>query len=242
MNSLSNPLMQREGLPKFDQVTPDDFIPAVKAVFAKTEEVLKEVEEKSEPTWDSLLRPFEETDLDWEYTWSVMSHLISVKNSEALRKAYEQLMPECVRVSLKMSQSKPRYNRLVALRDSAGFKKLNDAKKRIIQSQIKSAEKSGIALDGEKKERFNAIVKRMSEISNKFSNNILDSTKAFGLVVTDKADTEGWPDTLRHLSAVSYAKKNNTRPNPQNGPWLITLDSPSYLPFMQHCRNRELRS
>lgn len=241
MNSLSNPLMQREGLPKFDQVTPDDFIPAVKAVFAKTEEVLKEVEEKSEPTWDSLLRPFEETDLDWEYTWSVMSHLISVKNSEALRKAYEQLMPECVRVSLKMSQSKPRYNRLVALRDSAGFKKLNDAKKRIIQSQIKSAEKSGIALDGEKKERFNAIVKRMSEISNKFSNNILDSTKAFGLVVTDKADTEGWPDTLRHLSAVSYAKKNNTRPNPQNGPWLITLDSPSYLPFMQHCRNRELR-
>lgn len=241
MNSLSNPLMQREGLPKFDQVTPDDFIPAVKAVFAKTEEVLKEVEEKSEPTWDSLLRPFEETDLDWEYTWSVMSHLISVKNSEALRKAYEQLMPECVRVSLKMSQSKPRYNRLVALRDSVGFKKLNDAKKRIIQSQIKSAEKSGIALDGEKKERFNAIVKRMSEISNKFSNNILDSTKAFGLVVTDKADTEGWPDTLRHLSAVSYAKKNSTRPNPQNGPWLITLDSPSYLPFMQHCRNRELR-
>ncbi len=241
MNSLSNPLMQREGLPKFDQVTPDDFIPAVKAVFAKTEEVLKEVEEKSDPTWDSLLRPFEETDLDWEYTWSVMSHLISVKNSEALRKAYEQLMPECVRVSLKMSQSKPRYNRLIALRDSVGFKKLNDAKKRIIQSQIRSAEKSGIALDGEKKERFNAIVKRMSEISNKFSNNILDSTKAFGLVVTEKADTEGWPDTLRHLSAVSYAKKNNTRPNPQNGPWLITLDSPSYLPFMQHCRNRELR-
>ena len=241
MNSHSNPLMQRDGLPKFDQIKAEDFIPAVKAVFTKTEKVLKDVEEHSEPTWDSLIKPFDETDLDWEYTWSVLNHLKSVKNSDALRKAYDELMPECINISLKMSQSKPRYNRLIALRDSIAFNKFNDAKKRIIESQIRSAEKSGIALEGEKKERFNAIVKRMTEISNKFSNNLLDSTKAFGLVVTDKADTEGWPDMLKMLSAISYAKKHDSRPNPQNGPWLITLDGPSYLPFMQHCRNRDLR-
>jgi oligopeptidase A len=233
--------MQREGLPKFDQIKAEDFVPAVRAVFTKTENVLKDVEEHSEPTWDSLIKPFDETDLDWEYTWSVLNHLKSVKNSAELRKAYDELMPECISLSLKMSQSKPRYSRLIALRDSKAFTKFNDAKKRIIESMIRSAEKSGIALEGEKKERFNAIVKRMTAISNKFSNNLLDSTKAFGLVITDKEDTEGWPEMLRILSAVSYAKKNNTRPSPQNGPWLITLDGPSYLPFMQHCRNRDLR-
>ena len=152
MNLQSNPLMQREGLPKFDQIKAEDFVPAVKAVFTKIEKVLKDVEENSEPTWNSLIEPFDETDLDWEYTWSVLNHLKSVKNSDALRKAYDELMPECISLSLKMSQSKPRYNRLVALRDSIEFNKFNDAKKRIIDSQIRSAEKSGIALEGEKKE------------------------------------------------------------------------------------------
>lgn len=241
MNSHSNPLMQRDGLPKFDKVKSEDFVPAIRAVFARTEEVLKNVEEHSEPTWDSLIKPFDETDLEWEYTWSVLNHLKSVKNSESLRKAYDQLMPDCISLSLKMSQSRPRYNHLIALRDSSGFDKLNDAKRRIVESLIRCAEKSGIALEGEKKERFNAIVKRMTEISNKFSNNVLDATKAFGMVITDKNDAQGWPDMLKSLAAVSYARKNGTRPNPKHGPWLITLDGPSYLPFMQHCRNRELR-
>ena len=79
MNSHSNPLMQRDGLPKFDQIKAEDFVPAVRAVFTKTENVLKDVEEHSEPTWDSLIKPFDETDLDWEYTWSVLNHLKSVK-------------------------------------------------------------------------------------------------------------------------------------------------------------------
>ncbi|MBR4570159.1 MAG: M3 family peptidase, partial [Candidatus Riflebacteria bacterium] len=92
MNSHSNPLMQREGLPKFDQIKAEDFVPAVRAVFTKTENVLKDVEEHSEPTWDSLIKPFDETDLDWEYTWSVLNHLKSVKNSAELRKAYDELM------------------------------------------------------------------------------------------------------------------------------------------------------
>ncbi len=244
MNSLSNPLMKHTGLPEFEKVKPEDFVPAVKAVFARTEEVLKEVEaraEKEEPSWESLVAPFDETDLGWEYTWSILNHLKSVKNSDGLRKAYDELMPECISLSLKMSQSKPRYKALLALRESKAYKKFNDAKKRIVDSLIFCAEKSGIALEGEKKERFNAIVKRMTEISNKFSNNILDSTKEFGMVVENEKDTEGWPDMLKILASVSYAKKNNTKPNPQHGPWLITLDGPSYLPFMQHCRNRELR-
>ena len=146
----SNPLTQREGLPKFDQIKAEDFVPAVKAVFTKTEKVVKEVEENQEVSWNALVQPFDETDLDWEYTWSVLNHLKSVKNSDALRKAYDELMPECISLSLKMSQSKPKYNRLVALRNSIAFNKFNDAKKRIIESQIRSAEKSGIALEGQK--------------------------------------------------------------------------------------------
>ncbi len=244
MNSLSNPLMKRTGLPEYEQATAENFIPAIKSVFARTEEILKKVEEnaeKEEPSWESLVAPFDDSDLDWEYTWSVLNHLKSVKNSDGLRKAYDQLMPECIALSLRMSQSKPRYKALLALKESKAYKKFNDAKKRIVDSLILGSEKSGIALEGEKKERFNAIVKRMTEISNKFSNNILDSTKAFGMVIEDEKDTEGWPDMLKILSSVSYAKKNNTKPNPKHGPWMITLDGPSYLPFMQHCRNRDLR-
>ncbi|NCB37531.1 MAG: M3 family peptidase [Erysipelotrichia bacterium] len=243
-NLENNPLMARSGLPQFEQIKPEHVIPAMDATLAEVESKLKQVEANIVPTWDGLCKPLEELDIPFEYTWSVINHLISVKNSDELRKAHQEVLPRVIDFSLRMSQSKPIYEGLKKLRDSADYAKLSDAKKRIIEKKIKAAEHSGVGLEGKPKERFNEIINRMSKITTDFSNNVLDATKAFELIITEKSDIEGWPRNLKQLSAQSYVREKGQtgqKADPENGPWRITLDYPSSGPFLQHSRNREQR-
>lgn len=239
-----NPLMARSGLPEFEKIKADHVIPAMDATLTEIETRLKEIEANIIPTWEGLCKPLEELDTPFEYTWGVVNHLISVKNSDELRKAHQEILPKVVNFSLRMSQSKPIYEGLKKLQESDEFSKLNDARRRIIEKKIKAAEHAGVGLEGAAKERFNEIANRMSKLATDFSNNVLDATKAYELIITDKADIEGWPSNLKQLAAQSWVKEKGTagqKADPENGPWRITLDYPSSGPFMQHSRNREQR-
>ena len=154
------------------------------------------------------------------------------------------MLPEVVQFGLRASQSEPIYQTLKQLRDSPEWSKLSEAQQRIVTDRIKGAELSGIALTGEKRERFNAIEQELSQLSTEFSNHVLDATKAFSLDISQSSDAEGWPSTLRNLAAKSW---NNAHPDaaqkatPADGPWRITLEPPLFTPFMEHCRNGALR-
>lgn len=245
MNDIqNNPLMARSGLPQFDQIQPEHVIPAMEAALAEVENTLQKIENNIVPTWEGLCQPFEELDTPFEYTWGVINHLVSVKNSDALRKAHQEVLPKVISFSLRMSQSKPVYEGLKKLQSSPEFATLSDAKKRIIEKKIKSAEHAGVGLEGEAREKFNENAKRLSQLATDFTNNVLDATKAFELIITEKADTEGWPANMKQQAAQSYAKakgENGQKADVENGPWRITLDHPSAGPFLQHSRNREQR-
>ncbi len=238
-----NPLSAREGLPDFAAITPAHVIPAIDEALAYVEGKVKEIEKNIIPTWEGLLKPLEDLDISFEYTWGVVSHLSSVKNSDEMRKAYQAVLPKVVQISLRISQSKPIYRGLKAIKESPDFETLNDAKKRIIIKKLRSAEHAGVGLEGKEKDRFNEIANRMSKLSTDFSNNVLDATKEFELIITDKKDTEGWPENLKQLASQLYSQKHpeNADSTPDNGPWRITLDGPCYGPFVQHSQNREQR-
>ncbi|PKL41908.1 MAG: peptidase M3 [Candidatus Riflebacteria bacterium HGW-Riflebacteria-1] len=244
ISPAQNPLMARSGLPLFEKISAEHVVPAMDATLAEIETRLKEIEASIVPTWDGLCKPLEDLDTPFEYTWGVVNHLISVKNSDDLRKAHQEVMPKVINFSLRMSQSKPIYEGLKKLRASAEYATLNAARQRIIEKKIKAAEHAGVGLEGAAKERFNEIANRISKIGTDFSNNVLDATKAYELIVTNKADTEGWPNNLKQLAAQSWAKEKGEKgqkADSENGPWRITLDYPSSGPFVQHSRNREHR-
>jgi oligopeptidase A len=239
-----NPMMKREGLPPFDQIKVEHVVPAMMATLEQLETELSRIESNIVPTWEGLCQPLEDLDIHFEYTWGVINHLTSVKNSDELRKAYQEILPKVIDFSLRMSQSKPLYEGFKTIRQSTEFAGFNDAKKRIVEKKIKAAEQAGVGLEGKAKERFNEIANRMSKLSTDFSNNVLDATKAYEMIITDKNDTEGWPSNLRNLAAQSWAREKGgegAKPDAENGPWRITLDYPIWGPFMQHSRNRDQR-
>ena len=238
----SNPLIGYTGIPAFDKITPEHVVPAVEYMLKKVETKFDEIINNIVPTWDGLILKLEEMERPFEQVWGPVGHFMGVKNSNELREAYESVQGKVVELSLKIGQSREVYDGLVALRDSEAFAGFSDAQKRAIELRIKGAERSGISLEGEKRDKFNEIATKLSKLSTDFSNNVLDSTKAFELIVTDAADMDGCPDSLKNLAAQSYnSEKKTEEATAEKGPWRITLDYPSYGPFMQHCPNSELR-
>merc|ERR1711871_512431 len=90
-------------------------------------------------------------------------------------------------------------------------------------------------------EQVTAIQQRLSDLSTKFSNNVLDATKAFERLVTDKAEVDGLPESALELAAQTASSKGHEGATAEAGPWVFTPDIPSYMPVMLHAKNRELR-
>ncbi|PHT56700.1 putative cytosolic oligopeptidase A [Capsicum baccatum] len=105
-------------------------------------------------------------------------------------------------------------------------------------AKIKEAVLSGIALEDDKREQFNKIEQ---DLSQKFEENVLDSTKKFKKLITAKKDIDGLPATALGLAAQTAVSKGHENATAEDGPWIITLDEPSYMSVMKHGKNRTLR-
>ncbi len=236
-----NPLLIGEGLPPFATIKPEHVEPAMTQLLAELETELSKLEAKVQPTWSGLVEPLDRLSDRLRWSWGIVGHLMGVKNSPELRTAYETVQPQVVQFYNKLNQSKPLYEAFKALRDSKEWDSLEDAQKRIVEAAIRDAELSGVGLEGEKRDRFNAIQLELAELSTKFSNHVLDATKAFSLTLTNKDEIDGLPPSLLSLAAASARAAGEENATAENGPWRITLDFPSYGPFMQHSKRRDLR-
>lgn len=241
--AAENPLLAVEGLPDFARIEPKHVVPAVRQRLSEALEKLEAIEQSAAPNWESTIARLEELERPFELTWEPVSHLFGVKNSPELREAYETVLPEIVQFSLRARQSRPIYQALKALKEGPEWRRLSEVQQRIVTDRLRDAELAGIGLTGAARERFNAIEQELSQLATDFSNHVLDATKAYGLDITDAKDAEGWPETLRQLAAQSWTKAHADSPaaTPQTGPWRITLEAPLYIPFMEHCQNRDLR-
>jgi oligopeptidase A len=236
-----NPLLIGKGLPPFEAIKPEYVVPGMTQLLAELDEELATLEAKVTPTWSGLVEPLDHLRDRFSWSWGVLGHLMGVKNSPELREAYETVQPQVVQFSNKLSQSQPIYKAFKALREGNEWSSLEPAQQRIVEAAIRDAELSGVGLEGEKRERFNAIQLELAELSTKFSNNVLDATKAFSMTLTSKEEVDGLPPSLLSLAAQAARTAGEEGATAENGPWRITLDFPSYFPFMQHSTRRDLR-
>lgn len=239
--SAVNPLLIGEGLPPFAQIQPEQVEPAIAELLQSLEAQLTQLEAHLTPTWEGLVVPLEQIEERLSWSWGIVGHLMGVKNSPELRQAYEKMQPDVVKFWNRLSQSQPIYEGFKALRQSDQWQQLEPAQQRIVESALRDAELSGVGLQGDAKQRFNDIQLELAELSTRFSNNVLDATKAFSLTLTQPEDIAGLPPSLVGLAAQAARSAGEESATAESGPWRITLDMPSYLPFMQHSQRRDLR-
>ncbi|KAK8472208.1 hypothetical protein PHAVU_002G143600 [Phaseolus vulgaris] len=236
-----NPLLQNFDFPPFDVVEPKHVRPGIRALLSELERELEDLERNVEPSWPKLVEPLEKIVDRLSVVWGMVNHLKAVKDSSELRSAIEDVQAEKVKFQLRLGQSKPIYNAFKAIQESPDWKTLSDARRRIVDSQIKEAVLNGVSLEDDKRESFNKIEQELEKLSQKFGENVLDATKKFEKLITDKKEIEGLPATALGLAAQSAVTKGHENATAENGPWVITLDAPSFIAVMQHARNRTLR-
>ena len=240
---MENPLLapSPDGLPRFDAIRPEHVEPAMKALLAELGGELEALEQSVKPTWTGVVDPLERMGDLLGTRWGAVGHLLGVRNSTELRAAHEAVQPEVVVFGLRVAQSKPLFEALVALEKSAAFAQLDPAQRRIVKLLIRDARLTGVALEGSARERFQAIATELAEHQTAFSNHVLDATKAFALVLREKAEVEGLPESALEVAAQSARAAGEPSASAEAGPWRLTLDLPVLVPALQHLKRRELR-
>jgi oligopeptidase A len=233
------PLFDSSDLPPFAHIEADQVVPGIRTALAQAELRLATYEQSVEPTWAGLIDEPTRIFADLTWAWRTAHHLQSVSNSDALRQGISEVQPEVVAFFNKVGQSKPIYAAAKAL--SLQKEQLSPEQQRVLGKAIHEMELSGIALEGESLETFNKNSCRLAELSMGFSNTLLDSTREFRLVLTELAEVAGLPQTLLGLAAQGAAKNGSPDATAETGPWHITLEQPSCMPFLQHAERRDLR-
>jgi len=237
-----NPFYHIPDLPAFDRMRPEQAEPALRALLAEAAAAVEKLEQTHEPTWDGLVDPLSRACEPLFDAWGVLSHLLGVMNSDGWRQAHDALQPDVVTFSLRVSQSPLFYRNVLALRDAdRAMPTLTGPRRRILASLIRGAKQAGVGLEGEARARFNAIQQELAGLGTAFSNALLDAIKGYTLWVTDPRDTAGWPTPLLAAAAEAARQAGKPQATADAGPWRITLDDATAVPFLKHGRNRALR-
>ncbi len=235
----NNPLLAADGLPRFDAIKAEHVVPAVDAMIAHGERVITQVEQVKNPTWDSVMRPLEILSDEIHRVTGPVGHLKGVQDTEEMRAAWEIAEPKVIAFGLRMNQSKPIY---AAMQQLIKDPSLSPVQVRILKQSIQDAELSGIGLPDDKRAKFNKNQEELAELQTTFSNHVLDSTKKFELIVTDKQQVAGIPADILEMAAKSMNQVNPTAAaTAENGPWRLTLNPAIYAAVMMHCQDRSVR-
>jgi oligopeptidase A len=231
----NNPLTNLSGLPDFALVRPDHITPALDTLLAQAQATVDSVAASSAPaSWDSVAAPLT-TALDaLTRAWGLVGHLQAVVDTPELRAAYNANLPRVTEFWTRLSQDLRLFARYKALGTGEAFARLQPVQKRIVSNALRDFRLGGAELQGAARERFAQIAAQLAELSQKFSENVLDVTNAWSKLVPDIKVLSGLPADALH------AAQEAARQAGENG-YRFTLHSPSYLPVMQYCENRALR-
>jgi oligopeptidase A len=233
---LNNPLLIGKGLPPFDQIQVESIEPAIAVLLSQLEQQLTDLEtslqNNPQSTWQDLVPPLDQIGDRLSWGWGIVGHLTGVKNSPELRDAHATMQPKVIEFYNRLGQSQTIYQAFKNLKEGKDWQNFNSGEKRLIESALRDAELSGVGLQEPERSQFNQIKMELAELGTKFSNHVLDATKAFYLDLNSPEELAGLPESYLAQAAQASGEENV---------WRITLDYPSYVPFMQHSTRRDLR-
>ncbi|KZZ43288.1 oligopeptidase A [Thalassolituus sp. HI0120] len=232
---MSNPLLEEHLLPPFSSIQADQVVPAMEQRLNQNRERINQLLTElkgTTPSWDSLVAPIEQWDDELSKAWSPVGHLNGVLNTDELRDAYNACLPLLSQYSTEMGQNRDLFDAYQALRNSDEFATLSTAQQTTIKHALRDFRLSGVDLEGDKKVRYGEIKQRLSELTSKFGENVLDATQAWSKEIDDPALLAGLPESAVGLLAQLAGEE---------GKYKVTLDFPSYLPIMTYADRRELR-
>ena len=229
---ISNPLLEEQGLPRFSHIQPEHVVPAIEYLLKQNRSQIAHLIETAQPyTWDNFVQPLNELNDRLNKSWSPVSHLHHVVDSEPLREVYNHCLPLLSEYRSEIGHNKGLY---AAYQSLADHSQLDPIQKKVIENELRDFRLAGIDLSPDQQHRYKDIQKTLAQLSTKFSENVLDATQGWKKHITDEELLNGLPDSVKALAKQQAHQEN------LDG-WLLTLDLPCYQPVLNYAQNRELR-
>ncbi|MCC6917210.1 M3 family metallopeptidase [Nitrosomonas sp.] len=235
---MKNPLLDFSTLPHYEEIRNEHIAPAIDELLRDCRAVVNAVKNATEiPDWQDFVQPVTDVNERLSRAWGQVTHLNAVMNNPELREIYNANLPRVTQYYAELSQDQVLFEKFRQLRADSSFNALNQARKKIVDNQLRDFRLGGAELPPEDRARFMQIQEELSALSAKFSDNLLDATNAFSLLVENRDELAGIPEDV--LQAAREAATGDTSVTAQC--WKFTLHAPSYLPVMQYADNRNLR-
>ena len=233
--TTANPLLDFSGLPRFDQFKPEHVTPAIDELIAKASAVVASLEAPSgHVTWGNFVVPLEESTERLGRAWGIVNHLNNVADTPELRAAYNENLPKVTEFWTALAQNEALFAKYKAIAASPEYATLSDARKKLVGNAIRDFRLGGAELPAERKARFAEIQEQQAAVSTRFSENVLDATNDYKLLVESEADLSGVPDDVKQAARAAAEADGKTG-------FQFTLHFPSYFPLLQFADKRELR-
>ena len=237
--NMENPLLTESqcpyGAPQFDKIRHEHYLPAFKVGIEEAKAEIDAIVANPEaPDFKNTIEALEYSGRTLDRVSGIFYNLMEAETDEQMQAIAEEVSPLMTEYSMYVSLNKPLFERVKAVYEKRDSLDLAQDQKQLLEDTYKSFARNGANLSDEDKAVYSKYAEELSLATLQFSKNVLAATNAYTLHITDSADLAGLPGYVVDMAALAAKEKG------MDG-WVITLDYPSFGPFMKYSDVRDLR-
>ncbi|MFK7782048.1 M3 family metallopeptidase [Psychroserpens sp.] len=219
----------------FSKIKDDDFLPAFKKAIKDAKAEIDIISNNSEsPTFENTVEALDFSGEQLDRISSIFFNLNSAETNDTIQKIAQEVSPLLSEFSNDITLNEDLFKRVKTVYENKDNLNLTTEQETLLDKKYKGFSRNGANLPEVKKIQLRDIDKKLSQLKLKFGENVLAETNAFEMHLTNEEDLSGLPGGAKEAAQQLAEAKGKEG-------WVITLDYPSYIPFMTYADNRELR-
>lgn len=224
------------GVPPFDQITNEDYLPAIDSGIVLARQNIAEITSSEEaPTFANTVAKFDRADELLTKVAGVFYSQTSASTNDTLEALQMEIAPKVSAFSDEVLLNADLFGRIKTVWETRDSSQLSAEELFLLDNLYKSFVRNGALLNPDDQEKLKKMNQELSVLTVKFSQNVLAETNGFRLVIDNEADLKGLPESVI-TTAAEIAKGEG-----MEGKWVFTTQKPSMIPFLQYADNRDLR-
>ncbi|TBV25380.1 M3 family peptidase [Meridianimaribacter sp. CL38] len=235
MNILNKPFDTQFHTAPFSKIKNEDFLPAIKKGIEDAKAEIDAITNNTEaPTFQNTIEALDFSGEQLDRISSIFFNLNSAETNDEIQKIAQEVSPLLSEFSNDITLNETLFKRVKVVYDAKDSLDLTTEQLTLLNKKYKGFSRNGANLPEDKKQQLRDIDKELSKLKLKFGENVLAETNKYELHITNEADLDGLPESAKEEAKQTAEQKG------KDG-WMITLQYPSYIPFMTYAKNRELR-
>ncbi len=226
---------------RWSTLTPERVIPELTEALGLAELAITDVcrQDRGRMDFDTVFLGYERALEPLSEAWGLVGHLDAVCNNDALRTAYNAMLPKVSDFFTRLTLNDSIWDLFITYERTEEAKKLTGIQRRFMEETMTEFRQNGAELPQPKKERLAELQAELALATQKYSENVLDSTNAWELIISDPERLRGLPEVVKDAAQAEAAAKGLS--TPETPAWRLTLKAPSMFPVLEHAEDDALR-